>query len=562
MKGKKNIAFIILTIIMALLIVLLFFNYAVDGAIYDDAVFLRDDWEVQVNEKVQNNVNLDTFSFPAVVQGDKIVYQRKLPDVDIMAPCLRIYASHCIAMVYVDDELIYSFGEEYRGKGKMIGGGYHWIPLPDDFQNKMISICYDVVENNVFSNLLTPVLQGGDNALADFLKEYRLVVYIGVFLIIFGCGSFVISILLIHYERELHNLLWIAMFSFCVGLWNICNTGVIQVVSSDFQKNIWLEYMSLYLGTIPLLFFYWEVKKEYRSLRKAFRILMLINILFPITTVLFHLCNVVHICETLRVYHIILVCDIGWGIFVSVRKIKSQKFHEKLLLVGIGSMSVFIMADIIMFNLQKYTGNTAFTKLKCLSAIGALLLIISLVASYCARLVSNYFSKTERELLEKMAYSDALTGLFNRQMFDKEMTQLKLDRAPFVMIVFDLNNLKYANDTWGHTEGDQLICCFADCLQMDIGKYGLVARTGGDEFAVLLKDYDIPMAEKLVNDLLSHMERINKQEEMKVQLSAAYGMASSEECSMIDAAYKLADDRMYVMKVNMKKENPNLHIRT
>lgn len=561
MNKKANIGFMIITMLTAVLFVLFFFNYAVDDEIYDDAVFLYDEWHVQVNDGISENVNLEKFSFPATKKGDKIVYQRKMPSLDIMAPCLRIYTSHSTVQVFLDNELIYSFGCERNAEGEMIGGGYHWVALPDDFQNKTLTIVYVACENNKYASLQVPILQGGENAVADFLKEYRLVVCIGAFLIIFGCGSFLMAILMAYIQKELHNLLWISLFSFCVGLWNICSTGVIQVVSSDCYKNALLEYMSLYLGTIPILLFYWEVKKEYEGLRKVFDGLLIVNVAFPVVTILLHVLDLVHMCAMLGVFYIILACDIAWGIFISVRKVKDQQNHEKLLLVGIGGLSVFVIADLILFNLQKYGSTLVLPNIKCLSSLGALFLIVCLIASYGTQIIANYFSKTEREILEKLAYSDALTGLSNRQKFDYEIEKLRENEAPYVMIVFDLNNLKYANDTWGHAEGDGLICSFADCLKLAIGDYGVVARTGGDEFAALVKDYDVDFVERLLCKLLSSMQTLNEQEGVKVKLSTAYGMASSDECSGIDDAYKLADNRMYSMKQKMKRDNLELHIR-
>ena len=560
-KRKTDWGFVVITVIVAVITVFLFFNYSVDKEIYKDAVFLNDKWQVQVNDEISDGVDLEKFSFSSTVRGDKITYRRALPEVDMLAPCLRIYSSHCLVEVYLDGELIYSFGSERSEKGKMLGGGYHWIALPDNFQNKELTIVYEARENSKFSSLYTPVLQGGNNALADFVKENRLAVYIGVFLIVFGCGSFVLSVFLVHFQKELHNLLCISLFSFCVGLWNICNAGVIQVVSSDMYKNALLEYMSLYLGTIPIMLFYWEVKKEYKALRTAFRGLLAINMIFPVVTCILHLFNVVHMCAMLSIFYIILACDIAWGIFISVRKMKSQKLYEKVLLFGIGSMSVFVVADVMLFNLQKFGTHLPFSEVKCLSAIGALLLIISLVVSYCLRIIANYFGKAEREILEKLAFSDALTGLSNRQRFDHEMSQIRINKVPYVMIIFDLNNLKYANDTWGHSEGDQLICCFADCLKTSMGEYGLVARTGGDEFAALLMERDVDFVERQLCKLLSSMQSINEQERIKVKLSTAYGMASSEECAGVDDAYKLADNRMYAMKQKMKRDNLELHIR-
>ena len=69
----------IITMLTAVLFVLFFFNYVVDDEIYDDAVFLYDGWQVQVNDDISENVNLEEFSLPVAKRGDRVQYQRNMP---------------------------------------------------------------------------------------------------------------------------------------------------------------------------------------------------------------------------------------------------------------------------------------------------------------------------------------------------------------------------------------------------------------------------------------------------------------------------------------------------
>ncbi len=89
--------------------------------------------------------------------------------------------------------------------------------------------------------------------------------------------------------------------------------------------------------------------------------------------------------------------------------------------------------------------------------------------------------------LDEYANIDALTGLYNRRMFNKAIEEAALDREnPAYLVLIDVDNFKRANDTYGHSVGDKVLQKLADLLQESFG-YGRnnVSRWGGDEFAVI-----------------------------------------------------------------------------
>jgi diguanylate cyclase (GGDEF)-like protein len=93
----------------------------------------------------------------------------------------------------------------------------------------------------------------------------------------------------------------------------------------------------------------------------------------------------------------------------------------------------------------------------------------------------------ERDTLRRVANTDSLTGLANRSAFQSGIQTLGQHRSADLLII-DLDDLKEANDAAGHDAGDALIVEAAERLRSIAGEQGLVARIGGDEFAVLLVD--------------------------------------------------------------------------
>ena len=120
---------------------------------------------------------------------------------------------------------------------------------------------------------------------------------------------------------------------------------------------------------------------------------------------------------------------------------------------------------------------------------------------------------SEREAeLRKLANHDSLTGLFNRRRFNEElrkevMNVMRKDHSSALFFI-DLDQFKYINDACGHPAGDRLIRKVADELQRSIRQDDVVARFGGDEFAILIRNVDIVGAEAAAETILRNMRRM------------------------------------------------------
>ena len=164
--------------------------------------------------------------------------------------------------------------------------------------------------------------------------------------------------------------------------------------------------------------------------------------------------------------------------------------------------------------------------------------------------VRREYKRAEEKIryLNYLSAHDALTGLYNRAFFEEEMARLERGRQfPVSVVMADIDGLKAVNDNQGHAAGDELLRRAAAVLRSTFRAEDVVARIGGDEFAVLLPSTDAAAAEKalarVVNSLLAHNTAHGDP-----PLRLSVGTATAERGRSLTEALKQADERMYQEK--------------
>lgn len=137
------------------------------------------------------------------------------------------------------------------------------------------------------------------------------------------------------------------------------------------------------------------------------------------------------------------------------------------------------------------------------------------------RLNSTRLKELNTEL-EIIAYTDALTGLYNRGYIFKKFKEIINDQIKFTTILIDIDNFKDINDNYGHLEGDDLLENFGHLLKKHFNSLGYVARYGGDEFIVILF-LDMNVVENYISTLVSDFAKLSSQFDIKPTLSGGYG---------------------------------------
>jgi diguanylate cyclase (GGDEF)-like protein len=152
--------------------------------------------------------------------------------------------------------------------------------------------------------------------------------------------------------------------------------------------------------------------------------------------------------------------------------------------------------------------------------------------------------------LRHVADHDALTGLFNRRRFEEELDHhIALGRRYGMngaLLLLDLDDFKRVNDEFGHRSGDRVLTAVAVVLTHRLRESDVVARFGGDEFAVLMPVGGVPEATALAELLAA---AINADVPTPAgPLTASVGIALFRDLSTADEVLSRADDAMYAEK--------------
>lgn len=175
------------------------------------------------------------------------------------------------------------------------------------------------------------------------------------------------------------------------------------------------------------------------------------------------------------------------------------------------------------------------------------------------RLLAQY--EEAKQEAQRLTLIDDLTGLYNRRGFytlgEQQWRLSGRKKQVFTLLYCDVDNLKSINDSSGHKAGDQALTLVAQLLRSTFRESDIIARMGGDEFAILAIEADSD-GDGMIERLNERLEEFNRSKEFQWPLSLSIGWAryDPDKSRAIDDILAKADAQMYKAKQSRRALNP------
>lgn len=518
------------------------------------AATLDADWTVYIDEDKYENITLNQFSFESVERGDRVILSRQLTDAGLVHTALQMREKQSVVHIYVGDEEIFSYGEQYEQDHVMVGSGYVWAELPMDYAGQELKIVFDARENGAFNKIDAPHLLEAMDVNYSLIIDNLLTAVIAIALLVFGWMALAIALVMFFRYKKVALLAWMGTFAMLVAVYLLCYSRLVQIIATDLHRIGQVEYVCLYFTPMCLIFFLYEMYEDGRYRRQ----LRWTGIVFFSGGVLLLILNAARIrdfAETLLFFQMFGLVMVMCLTVISIKWASTHKLPaDRMGVAGIIILIVFVIADLIRYQVDKF-GPQGWDLRQSLLPLGFLAFVMCMFLGYVFRMMENVEANIERKTLLQMAYTDTLTNINNRAYCAEEMSRYEVSKERVSVINMDLNMFKEVNDTYGHAVGDELLIRFAQILNNVFEGIGCVGRMGGDEFIVIMKYREKYLVKQIVQELLGQVEEANRNSNRPYTISVAYGIADNaadpEETAW--KVYERADKEMYRYKQQCKE---------
>jgi len=529
---KKNyIIYILACIVIFIFLIIIFF--------YDKATDTR---------QLQSAYAVSQWTdYKVVFNMKKTVLSGTITVDDSIGDVIAFYSIHQNIKAYIDDQLIYEY-PIVNNNPLSDSPGYCWnfINLPDS-TNKI-----EIVITSPYPSYLKniPVIYiGNDFSLpAHIITKDILPFALCIIMLVLGI---VLSLYHLFISRNINTsgkLLKLGTFSIFLSIWSINECSLTTLLLKNNLVTSYLSFLSLMLLAFPFAMF---VQTFYEDENKIWNWFCQVDLIQIAVCILLAVADIADLRETIWTTHVMMIILVVIIVLQSYRLIKNG-IHSRTVKIHIVCMIICVitlMMDIFGFYSGSGDGNT-------FGRLGFLTYIIALGISSARESTSLMKMGQEANVYQTLAYTDQMTGLNNRTCFNVDFAKLSENPTDVAVIDFDLNNLKYVNDNFGHSAGDLYIKSCGTIIYEIFNGLGKCYRVGGDEFVALIEkasSIDMTHYMAMLESSVDASNRENKISKMKMQIAYGYAVYTPDIDKNLEDTYNRADKIMYANKKEKKE---------
>lgn len=512
------------------------------GVIYDNKyVNSREDHKVEVWELTPEK------------KKDGFYFTFALPKEDVADASIAFQTAHVNIEISIDGKMVYSL---YPGNPKLNKStGYRWnfVKLTEADAGKEMTIRIIPAYNGVtpgnafyFGNEMDINMSICIANAPRFLLSV-LILIIGLILFVYAC-------LIVEREKADESLIHFAIFSILLAFWSIMESPISDLFGIYPVGNMVVDHYALMVMPVSFVLFIRNVFSNEDSI--VWRIYIYLNVVIIAARTMLQITAISDLKQTLWMTQFSIVLFVVIGVVMGIREIRMSKLTRQLK-INLGC--IFFIFATTLFELVLFQ---VFNKRSIYAMLGFVVYVVVMSVEMVKQSRRMMERAHEAELYRKLAYTDELTGAYNRTAFQHDMdSQVTIDQEtgtpvvkPNTIFMFDLNDLKKCNDNFGHENGDRYIKMVAEVLIHTIGIDGRCYRIGGDEFcAIMPSTVQNEIDHKFISIIREIQELDRKGFVVPVSVAVGYAVYNPEYDENLEDTMKRADVLMYQNKQLIKK---------
>ncbi len=540
---------------MFLLVALILFTRKNDSKKLEASDYKSIDNELTLTPGGDDYVNLKKLGDYYSESSDMLSLYWAIPDISHDESIIfRSKDVYCYA--YLGDEMIFST-DAYESKFYIASPGNNWniFTVPSSHGGEILEIQINYAYGT--DAVTADNFYCGDRYkwAMDFLISKIMAILLSAFIIFAG----IVIMAMDHssYKRSgKHSLLYLGIYALLMGVWSLIETNTLQLFETDGRLIQLLDNVLMIMDTIPL-FFYLDAEFDIFK-HMPLRIIAVIDILYIYFCMLGQLFGFTDLHNHLMGAWIATSLSFLILVWILARQIisfvRGEKIKKSVMIQVIGFLALMV---IVVICLPIYAKSDGIDRAESIR-FGMLLMIVLFAIAGQLNTFELIRRGTYYEIAKNLAYQDALTGLGNRTAYLEAVEKYQTDSpANLGVVFFDVNDLKTANDKYGHEMGDELISSASQIIQNSFGEIGKAYRTGGDEFVVFIEgDNPKNSYEECLAAFNKSISSLNKSEKYPFLVNIANGFSQRENPGAEELAQMIseADASMYENKKMLKEK--------
>lgn len=455
--------------------------------------------------------------------------------------------------VSVNQEIIYTRGcDPTLFPGNFRGSSWNIIRIPQQYVGDKLTITL-MSPYEQFSGSINEIYYGyKTNLMYNIIRSQMSQLICATIMIIIGILLFLFHGIKAKSGASSVHITYLALFAVFCSFYLFGESRMLQFYTSNEFLITALPFLSEIAFPIPLFMY---IREKWMPQHKWIALMLqwVFMVDFVITAVL-QFTGVADFFQTIIIFHVSVLAAMVIVITICLIEIIKYRYRESFVLAQ--ALGVLIIGS--MAGIWQLYRNTTTANIGICVQIG----IIGFEVVMAVDSIQN-FNRYEEEVrekryYEKLAYIDALTNGQNRNAYMDRVFELSRSSTrshKIYYVLFDMNNLKVINDTYGHATGDDAIRRTYQSLVKAFGRYGDCYRIGGDEFAVIMDSCDSDDFGAAYKSLEHEIEMNNREVDYILSIAGGYAVCEPDDEISFEALMKQADRMLYRNKHKMKLQH-------